>query len=76
MNEKAHTFRNARFTSRFNEGSRLEFGAKMTSYRRRCDVITSHQGKYDIIFMSCACWTHRLWTAEHFFRQIVKSLSV
>ena len=32
------------------------FGAKMTSYRRRCDVITSHRRQYDVIFTSCARW--------------------
>ena len=25
------------------------FGDKMTSYRRRCDVVTSHRRKYDVI---------------------------
>ena len=29
---------------------------KMTSYRRRCDVITSHRRSYDVIFTSCARW--------------------
>ena len=28
----------------------------MTSYRRRCDVITSHRRKYDVSFTSCARW--------------------
>ena len=32
------------------------FGAKMTSYRRRCDVITSHRRQYDVIFKPCARW--------------------
>ena len=30
--------------------------AKMTSYGRRCDIITSHRRKYDVIFTSCARW--------------------
>ena len=29
---------------------------KMTSYQRRCDVITSHRRWYDVILMLCACW--------------------
>ena len=29
---------------------------KMTSYQRRCDVITSHRCWYDVILMLCACW--------------------
>ena len=29
---------------------------KITSYQRRCDVITSHRRWYDIILMLCACW--------------------
>ena len=36
--------------------SHWAFGAKMTSYRRRCDVITSHRRLYDVIFTSCARW--------------------
>ena len=28
----------------------------MTSYRRRCDVITSHRREYDVTFTSCARW--------------------
>ena len=29
---------------------------KMTSYQRRCDVMTSHRRRYDVIMTSCACW--------------------
>ena len=29
---------------------------KMTSYQRRCDVITSHRRWYDVILTSCAHW--------------------
>ena len=29
---------------------------KLTSYQRRCDVITSHRRWYDVILMLCACW--------------------
>ena len=29
---------------------------KMTSYQRRCDVITSHRRWYDVILIVCACW--------------------
>ena len=29
---------------------------KMTSYQRRCDVITSHRRWYDVILMLFACW--------------------
>ena len=29
---------------------------KMTSYQRRCDVITSHRRWYDVILTMCACW--------------------
>ena len=28
----------------------------MTSYRRRCDVMTLHRHQCDIISTSCACW--------------------
>ena len=36
-------------------------GAKMMSYRLRCDVITSHRRLYDVILTSCARWD---WTQE------------
>ena len=36
--------------------SQWAFGAKMTLYQRRCDVITSHRRWYDVIFTSCAWW--------------------
>ena len=36
---------------------------KMTSYQRRCDVITSHRRWYDVILMLCACWV----VHEHHF---------
>ena len=29
---------------------------KMTSYQRRCDVMTSHRRRSDVILTSCACW--------------------
>ena len=29
--------------------SQWVFGAKMTSYQRRCDVMTSHRRYYDVI---------------------------
>ena len=29
---------------------------KMTSYQRRCDIMTSHRHRSDVILMSCACW--------------------
>ena len=29
---------------------------RMTSYQRRCDVMTSHRRRSDVILMSCACW--------------------
>ena len=32
------------------------FGDKMTSYQRRCDVITSHRRSYDVIFAPNARW--------------------
>ena len=32
------------------------FGVKMTSYQRRCDVITSHRRQYDVIFAPNARW--------------------
>ena len=28
----------------------------MTSYQRRCDVMTSHRRRSDVILTSCACW--------------------
>ena len=29
---------------------------KMTSYQRRCEVMTSHRCRTDVILTSCACW--------------------
>ena len=29
---------------------------KMTSDRRRCDVMTSHRRRSDVILTTCACW--------------------
>ena len=29
---------------------------KMTSYQRRCDVMTSHRRRSDVILTLCACW--------------------
>ena len=34
--------------------SRWAFGANMTSYERRCDVMTSHRRSHDVIFTLCA----------------------
>ena len=28
----------------------------MMSYERRCDVMTSHRRRSDVILTSCACW--------------------
>ena len=28
----------------------------ITSYQRRCDVMTSHRRRSDVILTSCACW--------------------
>ena len=28
----------------------------LTSYQRRCDVMTLHRRRSDVILMSCACW--------------------
>ena len=36
--------------------SQWAHNVKMTSYQRRCDVITSHRRWYDVILMMCACW--------------------
>ena len=36
--------------------SQWAHNVKMTSYQRRCDVITSHRRWYDIILMLCVCW--------------------
>ena len=33
---------------------------RMTSYQRRCDVMTSHRRRSYVIPMSCACWVSRL----------------
>ena len=32
----------------------------MTSYRRRCDVITSHRRQFNVFMTSCACWVMKL----------------
>ena len=37
-------------------GTQWAFGAKMTSYRRRCDVM--HRRYYDVFFTSCARLVH------------------
>ena len=37
-------------------GTQWAHSVKMTSYQRRCDVITSHRRWYDVILMLCACW--------------------
>ena len=42
--------------SHFTDISQWAFGDKMTSYQRRCDVITSHRRLYDVIFTSYARW--------------------
>ena len=36
--------------------SQLAHYIKMTSYQRRCDVITSHRRWYDVILTLCAHW--------------------
>ena len=36
--------------------SQWAHNVKMTSYQRRCNVITSHRRWYDVILMLCACW--------------------
>ena len=36
--------------------SQWAHNVKMTSYQRRCDVMTSHRRWYDVILMLCACW--------------------
>ena len=48
-----------------NDGDRVllvvtqwAFGAQMTLYERRCDVITSHRRSYDVILRSCAHWVN------------------
>ena len=43
---------------------------KMTSYQRRCDVITSHRRWYDVILKLCAHWVYSCsvpWKLLHFF---------
>ena len=47
---KMHWIRSSRSHSQW------AFGAKMTSYERRCDVITSHRRKYDVILAPKAHW--------------------
>ena len=37
------------------EPAQWAHNVKMTSYQRRCDVITSHRRWYDVILMLCAC---------------------
>ena len=41
---------------------------KMTSYQRRCDVITSHRHWYDVILTLCACWVY----CCHIFRSLIR----
>ena len=36
--------------------SQWAHNVKMTSYQRRCDVISSHRRWYDVILMLFACW--------------------
>ena len=42
------------------KSSQWAHNVKMTSYQRRCDVITSHRRWYDVILMLCACWATSL----------------
>ena len=46
--------------------SRWAFGAKMTSYERRCDVITSHRRLYDVILAPNAHWDGTLFRVEKY----------
>ena len=41
---------------RFQHAAQRAHNVKMTSYQRRCDVITSHRRWYDVILMLCARW--------------------
>ena len=56
---------------------------KMTSYQRRCDVMTSQRRRSDVIVTSCACWVGtinsisaaNLWVQNKVFHwESVKSL--
>ena len=38
------------------QSSQQAHNIKMTSYQRRCDVITSHRRWYDVILTLCAHW--------------------
>ena len=42
------------------QASQWAFGAKMTSYPRRCDVITSYRRGYDVILSPNAHWPESL----------------
>ena len=41
-------------------GTQQAHNMKMTSYQRRCDVITSHRRWYDVILTLCAHWIERM----------------
>ena len=38
---------------------------RMTSYQRRCDVMTSHRRQSDVTLTSCACLVVTVWLSEH-----------
>ena len=44
------------WTSRLWKWTQQANNIKMTSYERRCDVITSHRRWYDVILTLCAHW--------------------
>ena len=46
---------------------------KMTSYQRRCDVITSHQRWYDVILTLCAYWECFVLVPRKYFTDFLKS---
>ena len=41
------------------------FGAKRTSYKHRCDVITSHRRRYDVILAPNARWDRSISKIKH-----------
>ena len=56
MCSNERTPRNTSFSGTLFLNSQWAFGAKMTSYQRQCDVITSHRRYHDVIFAPNARW--------------------
>ena len=53
---KLSTDSSSRTRTRCTFKTQRAHGVKMTLYQRRCDVMTSHRRRSDVILTPCACW--------------------